>query len=100
MVEKKAFLANPKHQYRVSQHGEHDCSANNKKNGDYYKYPSLSLLMDEVWLQGKWWKEKLFLQTQSMNIMYHNVENMIVVPINKNGDYYEYLCLSHFMNEH
>ena len=28
---KKAFLANPKHQYHVSQCGEHDCSANNKK---------------------------------------------------------------------
>ena len=24
-----AFLANPKHQYRVSQYEEHDCSANN-----------------------------------------------------------------------
>ena len=27
MVERKAFFANPKHQYRVSQWGEHDCSA-------------------------------------------------------------------------
>ena len=26
---KKAFLANPKHQYRVSQCGEHDCHGNN-----------------------------------------------------------------------
>ena len=32
---KKAFLTNPMHQYRVSQCGEHDCSANNNKNGDY-----------------------------------------------------------------
>ena len=31
MVEKKAFLPNPKHVYHVSQRGEHDCSANNKK---------------------------------------------------------------------
>ena len=29
---KKALLANPKHQYRVSQYGEHDCHAKNKKN--------------------------------------------------------------------
>ena len=29
---KKAFLANAKHQFHVSQCGEHDCSANNKKN--------------------------------------------------------------------
>ena len=27
----KAFHANAKHQYRVSQCGEHDCCANNKK---------------------------------------------------------------------
>ena len=30
---KKAFPANPKHQYCVSYYGEHDCNANNKKNG-------------------------------------------------------------------
>ena len=32
---KKAFLANPTHQYCVSQCGEHDYRANNKTNGDY-----------------------------------------------------------------
>ena len=45
---KKAFLANRKHQYHVSQCGEHDCSAHNKKNGDYYEYPSLSHFMNEL----------------------------------------------------
>ena len=30
MVERKFLLAIPKHQYCVSQYGEHDCSANNK----------------------------------------------------------------------
>ena len=34
MVEKNAFLANQKHQYRLAQRGKHDCSANNKKNRD------------------------------------------------------------------
>ena len=29
---KKAFLWNPKHQYRTSQYGKHDCCANHKKN--------------------------------------------------------------------
>ena len=29
---------------------EHDCSANNKKNGDYYEYPSLSHFVNELWL--------------------------------------------------
>ena len=41
MVERKAFLANPKHQYRVSQYGGHDCSAHTEKNGDYNECPSL-----------------------------------------------------------
>ena len=31
----KAFLGNPKHQYHVSKCGEHDCSAQHKKNVDY-----------------------------------------------------------------
>ena len=45
---KKAFLANPMHQYHVSQSGEHDCHANNKKNGCYYEYPTLSHFSDEL----------------------------------------------------
>ena len=45
---KKGFLANPKHQYRVFQGGEQDCSANNRKNGDYYKRPSLSHFTDKL----------------------------------------------------
>ena len=48
MVERKAILANPKHQDRLSQCKEHDCSANNKKNGDYHEYPSLSHFTDEL----------------------------------------------------
>ena len=47
MVEGKAFLANQKHQYHVSQNGENDCNGHNKNNGDYIKYPSLSHYMDE-----------------------------------------------------
>ena len=47
MVERKAFLANPMHQYRVSQSGEHDCSANSKKYVDYYEYRSLTHFKDE-----------------------------------------------------
>ena len=47
MVERKAFLAYPKHQDCVSKYGEHDYSAQKKKNGGYYEYPSLSNFMDE-----------------------------------------------------
>ena len=43
MAKRKAFLVNPKNKNRV----EHDCSAHNKKSGDYYEYPSLSHLIDE-----------------------------------------------------
>ena len=47
-MERKIFLAIPKHQYLVSKYGEHDYCGNNKNNGDYYKYPSLSHLTDEL----------------------------------------------------
>ena len=46
--ENKDFPANPMHQYHVSQYGEHDCRANNKKNGYYYEYPSLSYFKDKL----------------------------------------------------
>ena len=45
---KKALLVNPKHQYRVSQCGEHDCRANKKKNGDYYESPSLFPFSNQI----------------------------------------------------
>ena len=47
MGERKAFFANPKHQYHVSQGGEHDCSPHSEKNGDYNEYPNLSHLTGE-----------------------------------------------------
>ena len=46
--EKKALLANPRRQYRVSQYREHDCHANNKKNRDYYEFPSLPYFTDKL----------------------------------------------------
>ena len=45
---KKALPANPKHQYHVSQCGEHDCCANNNKNRDSYVHPSLSHFTDQL----------------------------------------------------
>ena len=47
MVDRKAFLANPKHQYRVSKCGEQDCSAYNEENGDYNENPSLFHFTDK-----------------------------------------------------
>ena len=48
MVKREAFPVNLKHQYRVSQLGEHDCNAHNKTNGDYYEYPTLSRSTNEI----------------------------------------------------
>ena len=56
---------------------------NHKKNGDYYKNPSLTYFTNELWLQEKWSNKKLLLEIKCVNIMYPNVENMIVVPITK-----------------
>ena len=50
MVERKAFPTKSKHQYRVSQYGEHDCSAHNEKNEDYNEYPSLSHFTNQLQL--------------------------------------------------
>ena len=47
-MERKAFLVNPKHQDRASQHGEHDCGANDKKNRDYYEHASLLHFMNKL----------------------------------------------------
>ena len=47
-MKRKACLANPKCQYHVSHYGEHDCIANNKKNGYYYESLSLSHCTDEL----------------------------------------------------
>ena len=54
MVERKASRAKQKLQYHVSQWGEHDCSVESQNNGEYYENPSLTHLMDELWLKGKW----------------------------------------------
>ena len=47
MVKRKDFHAKPKQQYRVSQYGEDDDSAHNRKNRDYYEYPGLTHFTDE-----------------------------------------------------
>ena len=39
--------------------------------------------MNELWLYRKWWKEKLLLQIQSINVKHPNEENVIVLTITK-----------------
>ena len=43
----KSFSCKSKALISLSQWGEHDCSAHNKKNGYYYEHPSLSHFMDK-----------------------------------------------------
>ena len=45
-------------------------------------------------------ERKAFLANQSIHIMYPNVENMVVVPNEKNIDHNEHPSLSHFTDEH
>ena len=40
----KAFLANPKHQYRVSQYRQHNYYTNKKKKRDCYEHTKASIL--------------------------------------------------------
>ena len=73
---------------------------NHEKNGYNYENPCLCISMDELWFMENGAKKKLFLQNQSINIMYLNVENMVVVSNHKkNGDYYENASLTYFTNE-
>ena len=62
MVERKAFLTNPKNQNRVSQKDQYVYYAQSPNNGDYYENPSLSNLRDKH------------------SSMYLNKENVFIVP--------------------
>ena len=72
----KAFLANPSIKTVHPNDKNVFIVHNHCKNRDYRESPSLSHLMDELWFWGKWWKEKLFLENQSIKTMYFNEKNM------------------------
>ena len=82
MVERKAFLAKSKHQYRVSQWDEHDWSAITKRT-EINKSIQVCPISRWTLIIRKWWKEKLFLANQCINIVYPNEINMIGVSITK-----------------
>ena len=70
---------------------------NHGKNDDCYKNPCLPLLTHKYCFEGKWIKKELFLQNQSINIIYDNKQNLFMVPNHeKSGDYYKNLCLPLF----
>ena len=99
MVQIKAFLANPKHQYYVSERGELDCSAHNEKNVDFYEYRSQPISHMNINYKRKWWKKKLFFPNQSINILYPNDEMLIVLDHKKNGYCYKNPSLAYLTYE-
>ena len=80
-MERKASLVNPKHQYRVPNR-ENMIVVPITKRKDIIMSVQVCLIspinFDYKENDGK---KKLFFQIQSINIVYSNVENMIVVPI-------------------
>ena len=89
MVEKKACLAKPKHQYHPNDKIR-IIVRNYQKNSGFYENPSLSHLTYKFWIKRKWWKEKLFLPNHTTNIIYPNVKNVLIVPDHKKDrDYYK-----------
>ena len=99
MVERKAFLANPKHQYRLSQYGEHDYGAHKKwrllwvsKFDPFHRWTLIIRKMVEI---------KAF--HENAKHQYHASqwgEHDCSAHNEKNGDYNEYPSLSHFTDEH
>ena len=64
MVERKAFLGNPKHQYYVTQRGEHDCIAHNQKKCRFLWVSKFVSFQGWTLITGKMAKKLLFLQIQ------------------------------------
>ena len=70
MVERKDFLANPKHLYHVSHSREHDCSAQSQKQcrllleSMFDSFDRQALIIRKI-MEGK--TLKLFMQIESIN---------------------------------
>ena len=97
MVKKDIFLMKPKPQYHSSQWGEWVYGPQSWKERRLLQ--EFVFVLIDKWSK-KWWKDKLFLWSQSINVIYHNKENELMVPNHENkGDYYLNLCLSQLTNE-
>ena len=96
---KRALLVNQKHQCHVSQRGEQDCHTNNKKNGDYYKYRSLSHLMDEFGYKENGRKNAFLANPKHQYRVSQCGEQDCQANNKKSGDYYKYPCLSPSSNK-
>ena len=61
MVERKTFLANPNHQYRVSQRGQHDCSAQSQNKWRLLRESKFDSFDAQTLITGKMVERKPFL---------------------------------------
>ena len=84
---KKAFVANPKHQCRVSQSGERDCKAKNKKKWRLLWVSKFVSFHERTLIIRKMVERKPFFEIQNINTVHPNMENMIVAPITKRMDF-------------
>ena len=82
MVERKAFLENPKHQYHLSQCGDMIVGPF-KKRMEIIMHIQVFLFSQIKINYMENDEKKTFLVNESIIILYPNLENMIVVPIIK-----------------
>ena len=100
MVERKAFLANPKHQYRVSQRGEHDCSAITKRM-EIIMGIQVCLISQMNVNFGKMVERNAFLANPKRQYRVFKCREQDCSAHNEeNEDYNEYPSLSHFTDKH
>ena len=98
-MERKASLANPKHQCHIPQCEEHDCCANKKKNGDCYGYQVCLISWINIDYKRNSGEKSLSYKSEAQYCLSQLGEHHCNANNKKNGNYYEYLNLSHFMNE-
>ena len=96
----KAFNAKPKHQYHVSQCEECVYSTQSQKECRLL-WESMFVSFDgRVLISQKWRDKKLLLWSQTINIMFPNMDKLFMLPNHKkNGDYCQNLVLFHLMDE-
>ena len=84
----------------MKSNGEHDCSAHNKKNGDYQEYQSLTHFIDEHYYMENGRKKSFSCKSKDEYRVCQCVEHDCSVYNKKNRHYYKYPSLTHFMEEY
>ena len=89
MVVREDSAIKPKHQCHLSQRGEWVYSAQSWKEKKIAMWIHVCCNWQMNFNLKKWWKKKLFLWNQNINVIYPNEENEFMAPNHeKKGDYY------------